>query len=129
MAAPDDVIAVGELLGRQPRGAFEVVVRSADGTPVVVRNAPLLDDGTPMPTRYWLVGRAEIAASSTGTPSPTPTAATPPSATRRCPRTTAVHDLTGASPARARASSASMRTTRGTSLVATTRSGRGSRST
>jgi hypothetical protein len=62
MAAPDDVIAVGELLGRQPRGAFEVVVRSADGTPVVVRNAPLLDDGTPMPTRYWLVGRAEIAA-------------------------------------------------------------------
>jgi hypothetical protein len=25
--------------------------------PVVIRNAPLLDDGTPMPTRYWLVGR------------------------------------------------------------------------
>jgi uncharacterized protein len=32
-----------------------VVVRAADGTPVVIRNAPLLDDGTPMPTRYWLV--------------------------------------------------------------------------
>ncbi len=29
--------------------------------PVVIRNAPLLDDGTPMPTRYWLVG-AEAAA-------------------------------------------------------------------
>jgi exopolyphosphatase/guanosine-5'-triphosphate,3'-diphosphate pyrophosphatase len=29
---------------------------------VVIRNAPLLDDGTPMPTRYWLVGRAERAA-------------------------------------------------------------------
>jgi uncharacterized protein len=24
----------------------------------VLRNAPLLDDGTPMPTRYWLVGAA-----------------------------------------------------------------------
>jgi exopolyphosphatase/guanosine-5'-triphosphate,3'-diphosphate pyrophosphatase len=29
---------------------------------VVIRNAPLLDDGTPMPTRFWLVGRAERAA-------------------------------------------------------------------
>ena len=25
----------------------------------MIRNAPLLDDGTPMPTRYWLVG-AEV---------------------------------------------------------------------
>jgi len=24
---------------------------------MVIRNAPLLDDGTPMPTRYWLVDR------------------------------------------------------------------------
>ena len=24
----------------------------------MIRNAPLLDDGTPMPTRYWLVDRA-----------------------------------------------------------------------
>lgn len=30
-----------------------------DGVPVVIRNSPLLDDGTPMPTRYWLVGRRE----------------------------------------------------------------------
>jgi hypothetical protein len=44
-------------LGRTPRGAFAVVVRAADGTPVVIRNQPLLDDGTPMPTRYWLVDR------------------------------------------------------------------------
>lgn len=44
------------LLGREPQGAYEVVVRSAQGDPVVLRNAPLLDDGTPMPTRYWLVG-------------------------------------------------------------------------
>lgn len=47
---------VEELLGRPAGGAFEVVVRDEAGDPVVVRNAPFLDDGTPMPTRYWLVG-------------------------------------------------------------------------
>ena len=47
--------AVALLLGREPRGPFEVVVRDDEGAPVVIRNAPLLDDGTPMPTRYWLV--------------------------------------------------------------------------
>jgi hypothetical protein len=52
-----DVVALTELLGRAPRAEFEVVVRDEDGGPVVIRNAPLLDDGTPMPTRYWLVGR------------------------------------------------------------------------
>ncbi|MGH9105067.1 MAG: DUF501 domain-containing protein [Acidimicrobiales bacterium] len=45
------------LLGRPPRGRFEVVVRDEEGAPVVIRNAPLFDDGTPMPTRYWLVGK------------------------------------------------------------------------
>lgn len=50
---------VAALLGRAPRGAFEVVVRDGGGVPVVIRNHPLLDDGTPMPTRWWLVGRAE----------------------------------------------------------------------
>ena len=55
----DDRAAVTELLGRAPMGAFDVVVRADDGRPVVIRNAPLLDDGTPMPTRYWLVGDAE----------------------------------------------------------------------
>ncbi|HSL57288.1 MAG TPA: DUF501 domain-containing protein [Acidimicrobiales bacterium] len=53
---------VAELLGRTPQGQFEVVVRDRDGAPVVIRNAPLLDDGTPMPTRYWLVGDALRAA-------------------------------------------------------------------
>ena len=51
--------AVERLLGRPPQGAFEVVVRHADGSPVVIRNAPLLADGTPMPTRWWLVGEPE----------------------------------------------------------------------
>lgn len=47
--------AVERLLGRAPQAAFEVVARDAAGAPRVIRNAPLLDDGTPMPTRYWLV--------------------------------------------------------------------------
>jgi hypothetical protein len=55
----DDRAAVAELLGRPPMGAFEVVVRAEGGRPVVICNAPLLDDGTPMPTRYWLVGAPE----------------------------------------------------------------------
>jgi len=59
--APDDFASLTKLLGREPRGDFEVVVRDHDGVPVVIRNAPLLDDGTPMPTRYWLVGRREVA--------------------------------------------------------------------
>ena len=58
----DDLAAVIELLGRTPQGAFEVVVRDATGAPVVMANAPLMDDGTPMPTRYWLVGHQEIRA-------------------------------------------------------------------
>ena len=55
----DDHAAVTALLGREPRSAFEVVVRHADGSPVVIRNPPILDDGTPMATRYWLVGEPE----------------------------------------------------------------------
>lgn len=51
-----DRLRLTVLLGRPPMGAFAVAVRNADGDPVVIRNAPLLDDGTPMPTRYWLVG-------------------------------------------------------------------------
>lgn len=52
----DDRARVAELLGREPAGAFDVVVRDDRGDPVVVRNAPFLDDGTPMPTRFYLVG-------------------------------------------------------------------------
>lgn len=54
----DDRRAVAELLGREPAGAFTVAVRRPDGAPAVIANAPLLDDGTPMPTRFWLVDRA-----------------------------------------------------------------------
>ena len=51
----DDVAELTALLGRPPQAEFEVVVRTLAGRPAVIRNAPLLDDGTPMPTRYWLV--------------------------------------------------------------------------
>ncbi len=56
----DDRTRVEELLGRPPRGDFEVVVRDDRGDPVVLRNGPLLDDGTPMPTRYYLVGKVLV---------------------------------------------------------------------
>lgn len=57
---PSDRERVRELLGREPRGRYEIVVRTDAGDPVVLRNDPLLDDGTPMPTRYWLIGPDEI---------------------------------------------------------------------
>lgn len=50
-----DRAIVTELLDRKPQGAFEVIVRDVEGVPRVIRNAPILDDGTPMPTLYWLV--------------------------------------------------------------------------
>ena len=46
---------MARLLGRAPAGEFTIAVRRRDGTPAVIENAPLLDDGRPMPTRYWLV--------------------------------------------------------------------------
>ena len=51
----DDLAEVARLLGRDPAGDFEVVVRNGYGGPAVIRNAPILYDGRPMPTRYWLV--------------------------------------------------------------------------
>lgn len=55
----EDGAALQQLLGREPQGAWEVVVRDRRGRPVVIRNSPVLDDGTPMPTLYWLVGEEE----------------------------------------------------------------------
>ena len=60
----DDRARVAALLGREPAGTFDVVVRDDNGDPVVVRNAPFLDDGTPMPTRYDLVGTELVRAVS-----------------------------------------------------------------
>ncbi len=62
-ASDADRGVVRALLGRDPKTEFEVCVRHRDGTPVVIRNAPFERDGTPMPTRYWLLpsSRAAIA--------------------------------------------------------------------
>lgn len=46
-------------------GEFDVVVRASNGSPRVIRNAPLMHDGTPMPTRYWLTDRVAIHAIGT----------------------------------------------------------------
>jgi hypothetical protein len=53
--SPSDLERVTELLGRAPQSEFTVLLRSSNGDPLVVRNAPFLFDGTPMPTLYWLV--------------------------------------------------------------------------
>ena len=58
VASESDVAAVAAMLGRAPAGRFCVVVRRSDGAPAVIMNAPKLDDGTPMPTLYWLVDPA-----------------------------------------------------------------------
>ena len=41
-------------IGRPLRADSEVVARCPLGLPVVARVPPLLDDGTPFPTTYWL---------------------------------------------------------------------------
>ena len=51
----EDQAAVTEFLGFAPRGQFSVTVRRSDGKPAVLKNAPLMFDGTPMPTLYWLI--------------------------------------------------------------------------
>ncbi|CAN5591056.1 hypothetical protein BH10ACT2_BH10ACT2_28510 [soil metagenome] len=56
----NDLHRVAELLGRQPEGDFEVVVRDAHGEPLVLRNAPLMHSGRPMPTLYWLSGKSAL---------------------------------------------------------------------
>jgi uncharacterized protein len=56
-------------IGRDVRGSVAVAARCRYGLPAVVRTAPLLPDGTPFPTLYWLacpaarvaVGRLEAA--------------------------------------------------------------------
>lgn len=60
MADARDIEQVTALLGRRPQGDFTVIVRTVGGAPRVVRNAPLLHDGTPMPTRYWLVDPNDV---------------------------------------------------------------------
>lgn len=50
----DDRTVVEAQIDRPLRANSEVVSRCHLGLPVVVRVPPLLDDGTPFPTLYWL---------------------------------------------------------------------------
>ncbi len=117
------------------------MVRDRTGDPVVIENAPLLDDGTPMPTGHWLVGhRAVLAVSrleadggvdeAEASVDAAALAATHAEYSRR--RDALIPSgANGPLPigrewrAPAPGSSASMRTTRGTSPEATTRSAAG----
>ncbi|RIK09557.1 MAG: DUF501 domain-containing protein [Acidobacteria bacterium] len=51
---PQDSRVVSAQIGRPVRGESTVMSRCDLGLPVVVKVAPLLDDGTPFPTLYWL---------------------------------------------------------------------------
>jgi hypothetical protein len=57
-ATDEDEAYVAACLGRRPESRWEVAARRPDGRPTVIRNEPFLEDGTPMPTRYWLVDPA-----------------------------------------------------------------------
>lgn len=56
-----DRLQVRALLGREPAGDYVVSVRRGNGDVAVIGNAPVLADGTPMPTLYWLVDRSLVA--------------------------------------------------------------------
>jgi exopolyphosphatase / guanosine-5'-triphosphate,3'-diphosphate pyrophosphatase len=68
-AGPVDRRLIEAEIGRDVRGSVAVAARCRYGLPAVVRTAPLLPDGTPFPTLYWLacpaarvaVGRLEAA--------------------------------------------------------------------
>ncbi|MBU1492945.1 MAG: DUF501 domain-containing protein [Actinobacteria bacterium] len=79
----DDGPAVAAQIGRPLRSAADVVLRCPLGLPVVTRVPPILDDGSPFPTLFWLscplavrrIGRIEAAGGvralerhATGTP-------------------------------------------------------------
>jgi hypothetical protein len=52
----DDRGVVEAQIGRPPRSLIDVAVRCHLGLPAVITVPPLLDDGTPFPTLYWLTG-------------------------------------------------------------------------
>ena len=54
MISPDDEVAVGAQLGREPRAIHAVGHRCPCGHPDVVTTEPRLPDGTPFPTTYYL---------------------------------------------------------------------------
>lgn len=59
---PEEHDHVVRLLGRETKSRYTIAARNASGEPVVLMNLPIMDDGTPMPTMFWLVGADEVAA-------------------------------------------------------------------
>ena len=49
----DDWLMLEQQLGREPNGCQEIVRRTSDGRPAVIRVASIVD-GIPFPTLYWL---------------------------------------------------------------------------
>jgi hypothetical protein len=64
-ASPADLAAVSAQLGRPARGVRAVAHRCGCGLPDVVETEPLLPDGTPFPTTYYLTCPRATAAVST----------------------------------------------------------------
>lgn len=56
--------AVAEQLGRTPRGVIDIPYTTPDGRPAVVTTIPVLEDGTPFPTVYYLTDPRLTAAAS-----------------------------------------------------------------
>lgn len=54
MLATDDRQVVAVQIGKDPDRGAEVVSRCHLDLPVVIRVPPVLEDGTPFPTLYWL---------------------------------------------------------------------------
>jgi hypothetical protein len=54
MLATDDREVVTVQIGRRPYEGAEVVSRCHLDLPVVIKVPPILEDGTPFPTLYWL---------------------------------------------------------------------------
>lgn len=53
----DEETLVEDLLGRKPVGPWFVCLRDSAYFPVLLETAPILSNGTPMPTLYWLIGK------------------------------------------------------------------------
>ncbi len=54
MPETDDPAYVAVQLGRTPRGRWRVSARCPFRRPLVIETAPVLEDGTPFPTLYYL---------------------------------------------------------------------------
>lgn len=53
-SGPDDRSVVARQIGREPRGTWRVAGRCVHGYPQLIATSPVLEDGSPFPTLYWL---------------------------------------------------------------------------